>query len=281
MRRAGAGGRPRRTLSFVPPHARLARACRRCVVETRLPVRPVPRLDGVAPGRAACWPGRAPETPPPPLPAAPAGAGERAGARGRAAASSTACAPTAAATRCSQVVWKKVARSRRAGQPRRQHASAAASCGWTGAAAPAAERPRRRLSRLAAWVLAAERAGLDYGLRLPGPSSCRPAQGDGAPPRAALEALAHVAHERRLAAGLALRAGRGWPHLPREARDTLFLLAVIGWTLLPQLRAPAAVVRRAGRRRCWPGARGSRSRNRRAAAAAGCVLALLAAGRRR
>ena len=28
--------------------------------------------------------------------------------------------------------------------------------------------PRQRLSRLAAWVLAADRAGADYGLRLPG-----------------------------------------------------------------------------------------------------------------
>ena len=27
----------------------------------------------------------------------------------------------------------------------------------------------------------------------------------------------------------------GWSQLPREARDTLFLLAVIGWTVLPHL----------------------------------------------
>ena len=27
----------------------------------------------------------------------------------------------------------------------------------------------------------------------------------------------------------------GWRHLPRETRDTLFLLAVIGWTVLPHL----------------------------------------------
>ncbi len=25
----------------------------------------------------------------------------------------------------------------------------------------------------------------------------------------------------------------GWSHLPRDARDVLFLLAVIGWTLAP------------------------------------------------
>jgi hypothetical protein len=27
----------------------------------------------------------------------------------------------------------------------------------------------------------------------------------------------------------------GWHHLPREARDTLFLLGVIGWTILPHM----------------------------------------------
>lgn len=35
---------------------------------------------------------------------------------------------------------------------------------------------------------------------------------------------------------LARRLGwPGWSHLPREARDTLFLLIVIGWTSLPHL----------------------------------------------
>lgn len=35
--------------------------------------------------------------------------------------------------------------------------------------------------------------------------------------------------------GLAPPALRGWRSLPRDARDTLFLLAVIGWTVLPHL----------------------------------------------
>ena len=40
--------------------------------------------------------------------------------------------------------------------------------------------------------------------------------------------------------GLSATAGArrlwpGWEHLPREARDTLFLLGVIGWTILPHL----------------------------------------------
>ena len=42
-------------------------------------------------------------------------------------------------------------------------------------------------------------------------------------------------------AGLSLRPEFGrwrwgfWRHLPREARDTLFLLFVIGWTVLPHV----------------------------------------------
>ena len=36
----------------------------------------------------------------------------------------------------------------------------------------------------------------------------------------------------------------GWRHLPREARDTLFLLGVIAWTVLPHVGAPAGLVRR-------------------------------------
>jgi len=44
----------------------------------------------------------------------------------------------------------------------------------------------------------------------------------------ALDAKAAVAAGRR-----ALPRWPGWNRLPREARDTLFLLAVIGWTVLP------------------------------------------------
>ena len=37
------------------------------------------------------------------------------------------------------------------------------------------------------------------------------------------------------AAATAAPFGRGWRRLPRDARDTLFLLAVIGWTVLPHV----------------------------------------------
>ena len=55
-------------------------------------------------------------------------------------------------------------------------------------ALPATLGLEQRLSRLAGWVLAAERAGAHYGLRLPG-SEIAPARGD-AHRAACLEALA-------------------------------------------------------------------------------------------
>ena len=39
-----------------------------------------------------------------------------------------------------------------------------------------------------------------------------------------------------MALSASLRAAwPGWRHLPRDSRDTLFQLAVIGWTVLPHL----------------------------------------------
>jgi uncharacterized protein (DUF58 family) len=68
-----------------------------------------------------------------------------------------------------QVVWKKVARS---GQLVSRDTAAENSrelwLDWQ--AMPGVDRagPEARLSRLAAWAVAAERQGLSYGLRLPG-----------------------------------------------------------------------------------------------------------------
>ena len=87
-----------------------------------------------------------------------------------------------------QVVWKKAARS---GQLVSRETSAENSrelwLDWS-ATAPAGD-AEARLSRLAAWVLAAERQGLVYGLRLPG-THIPPDRGD--------------AHQRRLLRELAL-----------------------------------------------------------------------------
>ncbi len=46
---------------------------------------------------------------------------------------------------------------------------------------------------------------------------------------------AGAAHDTTAVPGLRLPRWPGWSHLPREARDTLFQLGVIGWTVLPHL----------------------------------------------
>ncbi|MBI3369428.1 MAG: DUF58 domain-containing protein, partial [Burkholderiales bacterium] len=84
------------------------------------------------------------------------------------------------------IVWKKVARtgelvSRDLGQ-------SASQALWLDFRDTHLSETEARLSRLAAWVLAAERGGIDYGLRLPG-SELPCAGGDGQR-RNALEALA-------------------------------------------------------------------------------------------
>ena len=89
-----------------------------------------------------------------------------------------------------QVVWKKVAR---AGEmvSRDTSASAAQTLVLDYAAAGDSrgqDDPEQRLARLAAWVLAAERAGLAFGLKLPGLDL--PAAGGEAQRRDALTALA-------------------------------------------------------------------------------------------
>lgn len=85
-----------------------------------------------------------------------------------------------------QVVWKKVAKagelvSRDQENPQRQEL-------WLDHARCGAPDHERRLSRLTAWVIEAERLGLDYGLRLPG-RQIEPGQGD-THRRECLEALA-------------------------------------------------------------------------------------------
>jgi uncharacterized protein (DUF58 family) len=87
-----------------------------------------------------------------------------------------------------QVVWKKVAKS---GQLVSRETSASGSrelwLDWLAMPTLSGD-VERRLSRLAAWVQAAERSGLAYGLRLPG-RELAPGHGD-AHRRAALDLLA-------------------------------------------------------------------------------------------
>ncbi len=85
-----------------------------------------------------------------------------------------------------QVAWKKMARSGE--MVSRDTSASAALTLLLDAAAAGNVSGEARLSRLAAWVLAAEQQGLDFGLKLPGLDL--PPAGGQAQRRAALEALA-------------------------------------------------------------------------------------------
>lgn len=88
------------------------------------------------------------------------------------------------------VVWKKAARALDTGGElvSRDTSSAARHELWLDWTMTGALAPEDRLSRLSAWVLAAERSGADWGLRLPG-RELAPAQGE-AHRRQGLEVLA-------------------------------------------------------------------------------------------
>ena len=128
----------------------------------------------------------APEMPAPPLPPAqPSGAGEQP-ARSGAGGEFEGVRAYRRGDPLRQVVWKKVARS---GEMVSRDTSASASQALLLDYALAGAGPlEARLSRLVAWVLAAERQGHGFGLRLPG-AVLAPAGGE-TQRRAALEALA-------------------------------------------------------------------------------------------
>jgi uncharacterized protein (DUF58 family) len=134
--------------------------------------------------RLLAWP--RPETPAPPLPTATPVPGEQALPQSERGSELDGVRNYRRGDSMRVIVWKKVAKS---GQLVSRETTAAGSrelwLDWVAAAGGDAE---RRLSRLAAWVQAADRAGLAYGLRLPG-SEMVPAHGD-AHRRAALDALA-------------------------------------------------------------------------------------------
>ena len=120
-------------------------------------------------------------------------------------ASSTACAPTGPAIRSSWWCGRR---------PRRPASWSAATPAGAAPGALAGLRPdgladrEARLSRLAAWVLQADRLGLDYGLRLPGSRSHRRRRGAQAPLPGGAGA---VLTPGRLAAAAARRARHAVP----------------------------------------------------------------------
>ena len=134
--------------------------------------------------RVLAWP--QPERPAPPLPLGTAQHGdERASRRGEGS-ELDGVRPWRRGDTMRQVVWKKVARSGELVS--RETTGNAQREIWLDWADAHAAGPEQRLSRLAAWVLAAEHEGLDFGLRLPG-RELPPGQGD-AHRLAALDMLA-------------------------------------------------------------------------------------------
>jgi uncharacterized protein (DUF58 family) len=136
--------------------------------------------------RVLAWP--KPETPPPPLPALSSVGGQEPAQRRGEGGELDGVRPWRRGDTMRQVVWKKVARS---GELVSRETSQAAArelwLDWGDAQLRQLPGTEARLSRLTAWVLAADRAGLASGLQLPG-RELPPGQGD-AHRRAALDLL--------------------------------------------------------------------------------------------
>jgi uncharacterized protein (DUF58 family) len=119
------------------------------------------------------WP--RPESPAPPLPTTRASVGDAAAHQRLPGGELDGVRPWRRGDTLRQVVWKKVAHS--GALVSRETVSAGSHELWLDWQAAAGLDAERRLERLAAWVLASERAGVDYGLRLPD-VDLAPGQGD-------------------------------------------------------------------------------------------------------
>ena len=187
---APAGGQASAHLSFVPPH-RGWHAVPVLVLETMFPFGLFRAWTVWRPAaRALAWP--RPEQPPPPLPQSAATPGDERHTTRSSGSELDGVRPWRRGDTMRQVVWKKVARSGELVS--RETAGTASRALWldwadaAGAGGKGGTSVEHRLSRLAAWVLLADREGLDCGLRLPG-RDLPPQQGD-AHRRAALDLLA-------------------------------------------------------------------------------------------
>jgi len=181
---AAAGGQASAHLSLVPGR-RGWHAVPALVVETVFPFGLFRAWSVWRPAaRMLAWP--RPESPPPPLPAAAAAGGDERGGQRSAGGELDGVRPWRRGDSMRQVAWKKVARS---GELVSRETTATASRElWLDWADGHLADTEQRLSRLTAWVLLADREGLDCGLRLPG-QTLPPGQGD-AHRRAALDLLA-------------------------------------------------------------------------------------------
>ncbi len=181
---APAGGQTSAHLSFVPPH-RGWHAVPVLVLETMFPFGLFRAWTVWRPAaRALAWP--RPEQPAPPLPQAAATPGDERHSPRSSGSELDGVRPWRRGDTMRQVVWKKVARSGELVS--RETAGTASRALWLDWTDTAGADTEHRLSRMAAWVLFADREGLDCGLRLPG-RDLAPQQGE-THRRAALDLLA-------------------------------------------------------------------------------------------
>jgi uncharacterized protein (DUF58 family) len=179
-----AGGQAVAHLALVPPHRGL-HPVPSLHVETRYPLGLFRAWTVWRPAaQAVAWP--APEHPAAPLPAAPATAGESARRRSAGGGEFDGVRSYRRGDALKHIVWKKVAKG--GDLVSRDHADSLQRELWLDWQQTQVNGTEPRLSRLAAWVLAADAAGLAHGLRLPG-VELAPGSGD-AHRRASLNALA-------------------------------------------------------------------------------------------
>ncbi|MDO9092929.1 MAG: DUF58 domain-containing protein [Rubrivivax sp.] len=180
---APTGGQAGAQLSFVPPH-RGWHPAPALVLETLFPFGLFRAWTVWRPaGRALAWP--QPEHPVPPLPHNASTAGDEHAMHRSTGSELDGVRPWRRGDTMRQVVWKKVARSGELVS--RETAGTASRALWLDWSEAGVAGTEERLSRLAAWVLLADREGLDCGLRLPG-RELPPQNGD-AHRRAALDLL--------------------------------------------------------------------------------------------
>lgn len=182
-----AGGQAVAHLAFVPPQ-RGVHGLPTLHVETRYPLGLFRAWTVWRPAaQALAWP--RPESPLAPWPATPSAAGEAAPQQRSASGEFDGVRSYRRGDPMKRIVWKKVAKLGAAGDlVSRDHVSAVQQelwLDWQHAQLPGIE---PRLSRLAAWVVAADTAGMPHGLRLPG-VEIAPGHGS-AHRRASLDALA-------------------------------------------------------------------------------------------
>jgi uncharacterized protein (DUF58 family) len=179
-----AGGQAVAHLAFVPPWRGL-HGLPTLHVETRYPLGLFRAWTVWRPAaQALAWP--RPEVPSPPWPASPDVAGEAAPQQRSTSGEFDGVRSYRRGDPLKRIVWKKVAKG--GDLVSRDHVSAAQQELWLDWQQSQLSGTEPKLSRLAAWVVAADTAGLPHGLRLPG-VELAPGQGP-AHRRASLDALA-------------------------------------------------------------------------------------------